>query len=389
MIHRGEAAFWRTNLALFSAGLATFALLYAVQPLLPVFAMAFGRGAAGASLVLSGTTAALAISLLAASAVADALGRKKVMVAAMLSSAVLCMACAASPGYLTLLLLRAAMGLTLSGLPAVAMAYVAEEMAPGAAGLAIGLYIGGSAIGGMTGRLLAAAVSDAWGWRAALLAVGALGLACGAALWLALPASRHFTPQPPRPRRLAAALAGQWRIVSQRRLFALAFLLMGGFVSTYNYIGFRLLAPPYSLRQGSVGLIFSVYLVGVVSSTVMGGAGRRLGRARVIGGNLALMAAGLALTLAAPVWLIVIGVAAITAGFFGAHAVASAWVAEAGGATRAQARALYLFCYYAGSSVVGSLAGLAWTHAAWPGVAAVIGLCIVAALASSPKWATP
>ena len=385
MIRRGEPAFWRTNLALFAAGLATFALLYAVQPLLPVFAQVFGRGAAGASLVLSLTTACLAVCLLAASAVADALGRKPVMVAAMLSSALLCMACGAAPTYPTLLLLRALMGVTLSGLPAVAMAYTAEEMAPSAASLAIGLYIGGSAIGGMTGRLLAAALADALGWRTALAAIGVLGMLCALALFLFLPASRHFIRQSPRPARIAAAMAGQARLGLQRRLFALGFLLMGAFVTTYNYVGFRLLAPPYTLRQATVGLIFSVYLVGVVSSTLMGGAGRNFGRGRVIGANLALMAAGLGLTLASPLWLIVAGVAAITAGFFGAHAVASAWVAEAGGATRAQASAMYLFCYYAGSSVVGSLGGLAWSHAAWPGTAALIFLCITSGLVIAPR----
>ncbi|MCQ4034083.1 MFS transporter, partial [Klebsiella pneumoniae] len=39
---RGTPQFMRVTLALFSAGLATFALLYCVQPILPVLSNEFG-----------------------------------------------------------------------------------------------------------------------------------------------------------------------------------------------------------------------------------------------------------------------------------------------------------------------------------------------------------
>ena len=163
------------------------------------------------------------------------------------------------------------------------------------------------------------------------------------------------------------------------RLFATGFLLMGGFVSVYNYVAYRLLAPPYSLSQTAVSLIFAVYLLGVVSSPIMGNLALRLGRRRILLANMALIAAGLALTLATPVWAIVAGVAVLTTGFFGAHSVASAWVGFAARAGRAQASALYLFAYYGGSSLAGSLCGVAWSRAGWDGVV----LCVATMLAIS------
>jgi YNFM family putative membrane transporter len=43
-----------------------------------------------------------------------------------------------------------------------------------------------------------------------------------------------------------------------------------------------------------------------------------------------------------------------------------------------QAASLYLFTYYLGSSVFGSLAGRAWTDAGWPGVVALAVLLLTA-----------
>jgi YNFM family putative membrane transporter len=318
--------------------------------------------------------------MLVASAISEVLGRKPVMVASVLASAVLALLCAAAPGYGALLVLRGLMGITLSGLPAVAMAYVAEEMSPQAIGLAMGLYIGGNAIGGMTGRLLSGVLAEHFSWRVALGAIGLEGAICGIFLWRSLPPSKHFSPRPFQPSGLLLAFRRHLRNPVLAKLFAEGFLIMGAFVAVYNFIGYRLLAPPYSLSQTEVGFIFSVYLAGVASSALMGSAVRRLGHLRVLAGNVMLMFLGLALTLAPGLAPVIAGVALLTAGFFGAHTVASAWVAGSAKHSRAQASSLYLFSYYAGSSVAGSAAGAAWTFAHWPGVAALVGTLLVAAI---------
>jgi len=380
LIERGTAAFRTTILALFASGLATFALLYCVQPLMPLFGQVFSIGPLKSSMVLSATTAPLAFAMLAASAISEVLGRKNVMLASVVASSVLCLLCATAPFYGALLGLRALMGLSLSGLPAVAMAYVAEEMSPSATGLAMGLYIGGNAIGGMTGRLVSGALADAFSWRISLAAIGATGLLCGLLLWRGLPASRHFVARPFHLRALLRAFVQHLRSPVLPLLFAEGFLLMGSFVAVYNFIGYRLLAPPYRLSQAEVGLIFSVYLAGVVSSGVMGTLSRKLGNLRVMAGNIVMMLVGLALTMAHALPLVIAGIAILTAGFFGAHSVASAWVAGSARTHRAQASSLYLFSYYAGSSLAGSAAGVAWSGAAWAGVAALVAGLLVAGL---------
>lgn len=379
-IERGTPAFLRTNLALFSAGFATFALIYCVQPLLPEFSRDFEVSAAESSLTLSLTTAAMAVCMLVASAVSDAWGRKPVMTASLLIAAALTVAASAAPHWGQLLAARALMGVAISGLPAVAMAYVSEEMHPKSIGLAMGLFIGGSGIGGMCGRLLTGVVTDLAGWRAAVLVIGLLGLASGAVFARSLPPSRHFERKAVRPGRLLRAFGTHLRDAALPWLFVEGFLLMGGFVTAYNYIGYRLLAPPFSLSQTEVGLLFSVYLVGVATSAVVGDLAGRLGRRRVLWATFAVMLLGTAMTLSDSLWLIVPGIAVLTAGFFAGHSVASAWVGARARQSKAQASALYLFTYYLGSSVAGSLGGVFWTAYGWPGVTALTGGLLLAGL---------
>lgn len=380
-VEAGSRVFWRINGALFAAGFATFATLYYVQPLLPVFAARFGLSPAASSLALSVATALLAVSMLVAGSLSEAWGRKPVMLASLLLSGVLTIGTALAPSFGQVLVLRGLAGVALGGLPAVAMAYLAEEMNPSAIGIAMGLYIAGNAVGGMSGRLITALLADAAGWRVAVGTIGALSLLAALLLWGALPASRHFRPRPLRAGALVASFGGHLGAPSLPLLFAEGFLLMGGFVTIYNYIGFRLLAPPYRLSQSAVGLLFCVYLVGVISSTVMGALSGRVGRRPVLVGNVVVMLAGVGLTLARPVWLVVAGVALVTWGFFGGHSVASGWVGVTAQRARAQASSLYLFAYYAGSSLVGTLGGWVWSALGWPGVAGLVALVLGGALA--------
>ena len=380
-LQRGSAEFRRANGALFAAGFATFTLLYCVQPLLPSFAASFALSPAMSSLSLSLTTLLLAPAMVVTSSLSEVFGRKRVMSLSLLLSAGLTLLVAAAPDWPTLLVLRTLLGLTLSGMPAVSMAYLSEEVDPGQLGYAMGLFISGSAFGGMAGRVATAALADFAGWRVALAGIGLLGLVATLIFWRRLPASRRFRPRAFALRPLAGSLIGHVADRGLPWLFLIGFLLMGGFVAVYNYSGFRLLAPPFSLSQTMAGAIFTVYLIGMVASTWIGALAGRLGQRRLLWATVLLMLAGLALTLSDRLALVVAGVALFTFGFFGGHSIASAWVGRRAQQARAQASALYLFSYYLGSSIAGSLGGLFWQRAGWPGVATMVAGLLLAALA--------
>jgi MFS transporter, YNFM family, putative membrane transport protein len=371
-IRHGTSAFRRANLALFAAGIATFGLLYCVQPLMPEFSRRYGVSEAGSALSLSLPTGVMAVALLFAGAVSDARGRKRIMAASTLCSALLTLLTAIAPNWLALLALRTLLGLTLSGLPAVAMTYLSEEVHAESIGLGMGLYIGGSAVGGLGGRLLTGIMSDLFGWRWAMASMGAVGLACAVVFSRSLPPSRRFVPQPLELSVLMRRFAGTFSDPGLPWLFAEGFVLLGAFVTIYNYIGYRLMAPPYGLSQAAVGLLFSVYLVGTFSSTFIGHLAGRLGRRRVLWTMFVVMLAGLALTMAGSLTLIIAGIAVITFGFFGGHSIVSSWVGRRAGNAKAQASSMYLFAYYLGSSLAGAAGGLFYAAHGWTGVASFV-----------------
>jgi YNFM family putative membrane transporter len=393
--------YWLASFALLLAGFATFASLYDVQPLLPAFAREFGIAPATASLALSVTTAALAVALFVAGSLSETLGRKLPIVASLAVSSAITFLCAAAPNFAALLGLRFLEGIAISGVPAIAMAYISEEVAPETLGFSMGLYLAGTALGGMSGRFVVGFVADAAGWRAALVAIGVLGLVCTVAVALLLPASRNFTPRPQSPREHVGAYRAHVADAGLPWLYVTSFLLMGAFVTLYNYVGFRLAAPPFDLRQSAIGAIFAVYLVGSAASALMGRLADRYGRRNVLWLCELIFLAGALVTLAGDLTTIVAGITIFTFGFFGAHSVASSWVGRRATRDRAHAAALYLFAYYLGSSVLGSLGGIVFAAGGWTAtvgaVAVVLALALVIAVvvlrvvtpAPAPAEATP
>ena len=380
-LERGTREYRRANLALFVAGFVTFSTLYTIQPLLPLLAVEFNVAPATASLALSVATFALAWMLPVSGSFSDAYGRRVLMGSALVLTSLLSLASAASSTLPTLLIVRLLQGAVLAGVPAVAMAYLNDEMSPRAIGAAMGLYIAGNACGGMTGRILTTILADFLPWRGAVAIIGLLALALSALFWLMLPPSRHFQRRLFRLGPLSASLCSHLREPGLLCLFALAFLLMGGFVTLYNYATFYLLAPPYALSQSSVALIFLAYAFGACGSSIMGGMVERFGRARILCIALTIMVGGVLFTLLAPLACVVTGIVVFTGGFFAAHAVASAWVGARAATARAQASSLYLLAYYLGSSISGTGGGLIWSSWGWTGVVALIlGLLVAAGL---------
>ena len=381
-------------MALFAGGFVLFASLYCVQPVLPELAIEFHLTPAVASLALSFTTGALSIFLLVAGSLSEAWGRKSLMAASLLGTAALTTLSAWSPSFAMLLTIRALQGIVLAGVPAVAMAYLSEEVHASSLGLAMGVYISGNAIGGMSGRIITGLVTDASSWRWALGTIGVLGLFT--ALWFtrALPPSKHFVARPLQPAALIHSLLRHLADPALLCLYGVGFLLMGSFVAVYNYMGFLLVGPPYHYSVATVGWIFLVYLAGTWSSTWMGRLADRLGRRRILWLGITLAITGALLTVPIPVLFKLAGLTIFTFGFFGAYSITSSWVGRRATRDRAQASSLYLFAYYAGSSIGGYAGGLFWEWQGWAGVIGmasgflVLALLLSAVLARIPPVVT-
>lgn len=378
-IEKGSIEFKKVNIALFAGGFSTFAVLYSTQPLLPYLAKEFHISPGTASLSLSAATITLAISLLIVGSLSEAWGRKPIMTFSMFAASILAILASFAPSFQSLIAVRILQGFVLSGLSAIAMAYLGEEVDQKSLGMAMGMFISGNSLGGMFGRIIIGIFTDIFNWRVALCGVGLLSLGASILFVIELPPSKHFEPRPLNIEKLFKSLLSHLKDVNLLCLFGIGFLLLGSFVSLYNYIGFQLIAPPYSLSQTIVGFIFILYLMGTFSSTWMGRLADRHGRQKLLWSALLIMLAGILITLSVSLVLKIIGIAFLTFGFFGGHSIASSWVGHLASHDKAQAASLYLFFYYVGSSVGGTSGGTFWSLYGWSGVVGMISCFIILA----------
>ncbi|MER5665905.1 MFS transporter [Streptomyces mirabilis] len=383
----GGPGYRRMSFALFLAGVATFALLYSTQALLPLVSTDFGVSASEASWTVSAATGALALFVLPMSALSERFGRRTLMTASLAVAVTVGLLVPFAPSIGALVALRAVQGAALAGLPASATAYLAEEVRPKALITAIGLFVAGNSVGGMSGRVITGWVAQEWGWRVAVATIGIIAVACAVAFRMLLPAPKHFTPGSLRPRVLARTVRDHLANPLLRRLYAIGALFMMVFGGVYTVIGYRLTEAPFSLPQGIIGSIFLVYLVGTVSASTAGRLVARLGRRGSLylaGGT---TTAGLLLSLVDSLPLVLLGLVLITAGFFAGHAVASSSVSHTAKQGRAQASALYQSAYYIGSSAGSTLGAVAFHAGGWAGTVAlglfaVLGVVTITLLGS-------
>lgn len=373
-------------MALFFAGIATFAQLYSPQAVLPRIAAEYRVDAASSALVISAATIGLAVGVIPWSAVADRIGRVRAMSIAVAAATVFGLFVPFAPNFTLLLTGRTLEGLMIGGVPAIAVAYLTEEIEPRNAARAAGTYVAGTTIGGLAGRLIAGPIADFASWRIGVLVAAIVCSAAAIAFITLAPASRGFEPNRGRAhpdgslrRRLMSNLANRKLLA----LYAQAFLLMGGFVALYNFLGFRLAASPFGLPESVVSLVFVAYLAGTWSSAQAGTLAARVGRWPVLTGATLVMIAGVLLTLAPAIPLVLIGLVIATTGFFAAHAIASGWTGAISTIGRAQASSLYNFFYYAGSSLFGWLGGVLFVTYGWAGTSVmIISIAVIAVVLS-------
>ena len=384
-IEYGSSAFKAVLFSLFLAGFATFSSLYCVQPMMPILADYFQVSPTQSSFPLSFSTIALAVGLIFTGLISDRFGRKPIMVWSLFSVSVLLLLSAILPIWSVFLTTRVMIGLTVSGVAAVAMTYIGEEIAEKDIGFAMGLYISGTAIGGMGGRLIAGVLVDFISWQSATLLIGMLNLCIAGLFYYLLPASQHFKAYPIKLNRFKNSFRQNLADPKLRVLFLQGFILMGCFVSVFNYLSYRLIQAPFELSHVWIGVISITYLAGIYSSPRAAHWGRHYGKFNILAAMILMMLVGLALMLINQLVIVFIGLLIFTFSFFAAHSTASSWVSIQSLQYRAVGSSLYLFCYYLGSSVLGSSSGLVWENYGWIGLTVFIAALLLTGLSFSLK----
>jgi YNFM family putative membrane transporter len=347
--------------------------MYVTQPLLPLLSAEFHVAPATAGLSVSAVVLAIAVGSFVAGPLSDAVGRKRVMVGALVLLLLPTLGCAAARTFPQLVWLRAAQGLLIPGVTAVAVAWAGDHYAPSQLRTSVGAVIAASVAGGLLGRVASGFAAERGGWRTAFLVSAVVTAAGAAGMWLELP--RGAPARDP----WRGAFAGMVRHLGDRRLlggFALAFCLFFGFIAVFTYLPYRLAAAPFGLSTDAISSAYLVYLAGIVVSPLAGRLAARVAPERLMLVGLALSAVGVAVTLADSLPVLVAGLLVLVVGMFTAQALGPSWVNEAATQAKGGANALYLAFYYAGGTLGSWLPGLAWERWGWPGVAASSAVAI-------------
>lgn len=390
---RTDRNYRRAVLAMLAAGLATFNALYATQALLPTLVDDLGITPTEAALTVSATTGMLAVCIVPMSILSERFGRGRLLIISALTATALGPVLPLAPDATTLILLRALQGIAIAGVPAVAMTWLSEELDPADLGRAMGIYVAGTTVGGLTGRLIPAGLLEIVDWRTSLAASSAVALAMAVVMTVLLPKQRRFEPKKIGPRSEIAAMLGHLGNPRLLGLFIIAFVGMGVFVSLYNFFGFRMI-DHFGLSPALVGVVFFMYLSGTWSSARAGAMTDKYGRGRVLIAGAALMLVGLLATMSAWLPCALTGLFLFTASFFAMHSTASSWIGLAATSHRAEASSMYLFSYYAGSSLVGAATGAVFAWTSWSGfililAAILLGVVVTAAALARAERHTP
>lgn len=373
-----SAYFWKISWCLALASFFIFASLYAVQPLLPVFVEEFHVTVSTASLSMSLTIIGLIIGLLLLGFLSDRKGRTIFIKLALLGSAIPFFIMPLFPSLTVLLVLRFLQGIALAGLPAAALAYLSEEMDSRSVGVATALYISSNALGGMVGRVAAGYITDRFSWEAAFYVLAFLGVVVFLAVLLLLPASRFFTPSRLSLRKDFSGFLYHLKNPALLLVFGLGIILQFSFTGIWTYLPFHLQGEPYSLSLQAISNMFFAYGLGVIGSPVAGWLTGKFGlrKLRLLG--IFVLAAGIFMTMAASIVMIVIGLCIACLGFFTAHSLTATSVSETATHHKGSASSLYLVAYYIGVSFGSTAAAPIWENGGWIGLVSFAGVLPVA-----------
>ena len=325
----------------------------------------FGVSLATGSLAVSASTIGMATGLFLFAFKADTFKRERLMSLSLILSALLTITSAFMSHFVLLLLLNFLKGIALSGVSAVALAYLSDEIEPGKIGLAISLYLSGNTIGGMTGRVAGSLLAGWGGWQQAVWVIGITSLLLGFLFYWKIPTSSQVSQNSISIREKLQ----QMRNLLSKRLFIgmylIAALAMGVFVSVYNYISIQLESPRYGLPHQMIAMIFVMYLTGVAGSIIVGKLSDKYRPERLLRYSLILLGAGLSMLLIPRLWALIAGLGVLTFAFFSTHTIASRIVSVNASRSKSSATSIYWLSYYAGSSIIGSLTGIILTRFGW------------------------
>ena len=360
-------------------GMFAFLQVYSIQSILPVLMMDFKASEVQVGMAVGATVMAVALMSPFLGMLSDALGRKSIIVGALLFLAIPTGLIALSNSVETLTIWRFLQGLSVPGITVVTIAYLGEEFKGSAVAELMAYYVSGSVLGGFLGRFILGHLHEWVGWRTGYYFMAALTVF--GALWVAktLPASKNFVPSP----KFRTALGTLSRHLTNRYVVSaslLGFCVLFSLVGCFTFINLHLANEPYHLTTGQLANIFAVYLIGVIITPLSTKLIQRFGSARTIIVAVLISMLGVLITLSSPLWLIIIGLTVMSSGVFITQSATIGYIATNVSEGRSLASGLYYMGYYAGGTAGAWACGLAYAYGEWSATVTLLVVVQIIAL---------
>ncbi|MCS4532731.1 MFS transporter [Neisseria montereyensis] len=359
------------QLAVFLTGLFAFLQVYSVQAILPVLIDDLQATDVQAGLAVGATVLGVALMSPFTGMLSDAFGRKVFIVGSLLFLGIPTLLLASASTIEQVMFWRFLQGVVVPGITVVLIAYVGEEFGGKAITRLMSLYVSGTVLGGFLGRFILGHLSEIIGWRSSFYVMSALTVGGAFFVWKQLPASRMFEAKPHFQTALNT-LVGHLR---NRRVVAACMLgacVLCSLVGCFTYINLYLAEEPYALDSGGLANLFAVYLIGMVITPLSARLINRFGSGHTILMAVCLSAIGVLATLAAPLPVVIAGLALMSSGVFITQAATISYIAANVKEGRSLASGLYYMAYYGGGTLGSWLCGLAYTGNGWQGVVWVL-----------------
>lgn len=333
-----------------------------ISPVVPDITVDLGVSKGAIGLALSGMWAAYALSQFPSGVLADRLGERRVILAAVGITAAASVLLAISPTYavfaLTAVVLGAGAGLHYS----VATSFLARHFEQ--VGRAIGIHITGAPVAGLLAPVAAAAVGARYGWRMAMLLGAVVAVPAFVLFWVRI---RETPPARPDLQMRSRFEVGPLReLLGRPEIRYTTMMAAGGafcWQATASFLP-AFLIEYHGYTTGTASLLFSAYFViHGISQPVLGTLSDRFGRDAVAAVAFALGIVGYAVLVAANGRVVIAAIPLVGIAMSWGAPVQSRFIDLLSSAERAAGfglvRTVYMLLGSLGSVVVGSLADIA------------------------------
>ncbi|MDY6056742.1 MAG: MFS transporter [Campylobacter lanienae] len=344
----------------FCTGL-TLCILYATQPIGPVFEDELGISKTQATLFTTAIMIPLAFAGIFYGYLLEKIQIKIILVLAFLFLGISEIVFSLTHSYFLLLNIRGFQGLLIPAVLTGIMSYISQISSKDSVANAIGIYIGVTIIGGFMGRALSGFFTDIFGWRVFFFIIGCIAILASILL---LKFSQNIKASYLKPHLVDIIHTLKTR--HNLYIFLMIFGIFFTFQAMLNFIPFELAKISDNYSSSKAGMLYIGYLVGVLVA---------FNTKKIIaflGGSIKAIISGIIILIIAiqffrieSFWLIFVAMVVFCLGNFITHSIASGFINKMATSHKGISNGLYVSFYYFGGALGSFVPGFVYIPFGW------------------------